>query len=409
MNILRKFHFLSIIGAYLLTLPISAQPSSRAMQKALYDGTQYLFHPNNLGTSLSKTIAFKTLSQEIAAATTPSMYVFPMQLTVYSTQQKKLSVGVSLPTQTDLIPGATFRPYSSLRSVTYSGTIFKDGDDIFGIIPTHTLRWKTDIPFETLLSVVSLPKKFHLEVYDKYGRAIPLQGEIVQLGAMQDISLVKFQPEDERKLSPLSLRSEGLATDTPLHLQGFNQEHQLVYLTGLSVFRTTPTFMQMRVPGTTNQRMGLCGSPILDKEGRLAGVFIGQRPAPQSTHELDIGYMAPLSSIKTVLEAYRNGGKATFPLKLNGQTVAHVGADEWVKQVYLFGTDGTVVWSSGPMKKFSYSQVEEKIKELSAAYIGLDIFQVRWSAAGELVGKPLKRVVYNISAQRPESEGYYEK
>ena len=54
------------------------------------------------------------------------------------------------------------------------------------------------------------------------------------------------------------------------------------------------------------------------------------------------------------------------------------------------------------MKKFSYSQVEEKIKELSAAYIGLDIFQIRWSASGELVGKPLKRVVYNLAAQRPE-------
>lgn len=408
MKILRKIHFWAIAYICLLTLPASAQTNPRALQKALYDGTQYLFHPNYLETIVNKTITLKTLSQKIAVATTPSMYIFPMQLSVYSAPQQKLKVGLSLPPQTDLIPGATFRPYSSLRGVTYSGTIFKDGDDIFGIVPTHTLRWKTDIPFETLLSVVSLPQKFNLEMYDKYGQAISLQGEIVQLGAMQDISLVKFRPEDEKKLSPLSLRAEEPTDNMHLHLQGFNQDHQLIHLAGLSVFRTTPTFMQIRVPGNTDQRMGLCGSPVLDRKGLLAGVLIGQRPTGKRTNELDIGYVAPLSSIKTVLEAYRNGGKATFPLQLNGQTIMKLGVDEWIQRIYLFDEYNDFVWGSGPIKKFSYQQTEEKINELKPAHMVMDIFKIAWTPNGELQRIPLKQTCYSFS-QRKIAWEHYEK
>ncbi|MBR4682030.1 MAG: hypothetical protein IKP06_01820 [Elusimicrobiaceae bacterium] len=373
---------------------------------------------HSMKSAAKKAFTQQELQEKVAAAARPSLYSFPMKISPTSTRS-------SIFPQTDLIPGATFRPHAkSLRGpasthtfwgaenifgdqvlqaaqrVTYTGTIFKDGDDIFGLVPTHALRWQTNNSLEELFAMASLSKKFELEVYNELGSATILRGEVVQLGSMQDISLIKFRPEDEKFLSPLSLRQEEITADTRLHIQGFNNlEPKLIHLAGLSVFRTTPTFMQVHLPGTLAQHSGLCGSPALDKNGQLAGVFIGPR-STETPGELDTGYLAPLSSIKTVVEAYRNGGKATFPLQLNNQTIMQLGTDEWVKQVYLFDEEGNFLWGSGPMKKFSYSQIEKQIKELFPTHIGLDVFKVSWSPAGELVSRPLKRVTYNFWEQR---------
>ena len=399
------------LGLLVLATPIHAQKNPVQTTRAFRQGIK---------NAAKESLARQQLQQKVSAALRPSLHIFPLQTSHPATTS-------FIPNPADLIPGATFRPHAgslqgavpagafseaelffnehvlqTARNVTYTGTVFKDGDDIFGLVPTHTLRWQTHNPFEELLNMGALGKKFELEVYNERGLATTLRGEVVQLGFMQDVALVKFRPKDEKLLSPLSLRQEEITADTHLHIQGFNNaEPKLVHMAGLSVFRTTPTFMQVRLPGTFRQHSGLCGSPALDKEGRLAGIFIGSKKA-QTPGELNTGYLAPISSVKTLIQAYRNGGKATFPLQLNNQTVAHVGTDEWVKQVYLFDEYGDFIWGSGPMKKFSYSQIEEKIKELSPADIGLDIFQIRWSADGELVNKPLKRIVYNFATQRFE-------
>lgn len=410
MNIMKKFHLLFILGLCLPALPTSAQTNPRAMQKALYDGTQYLFHPNNLGTSLQKTITLQTLATKIASDTKPAIYTFPIRPSLYPKRDGTLRVVPSISPQTTLIPGATFRPLAFVElGHNYTGTVFKDGDDIFGVVALHALRWQMDEEhnaFDFFLTMVSLNKKFPLEVYDTYGRASLLQAEVVQIGAMQDLALVKFHSKDEKKLSPLLLRTQEISAETPLHVQGFNQDQQLVHLSGLSVFRVTPTFMQMYLPGNSSQRSGMCGSPIMDKENRLAGIFIGHKKANGKTHKLDIGYVAPLSSLKTVIAAYRNGGQTTFPLQLNGQTIIQLKADEWVNRVYLFDEENDFVWGSGPIRKFSYRQIEEKINELSAAYLMMDIFKITWSRDGELKKIPLKQVRYNFSEKRIEWEDY---
>ena len=417
--------FVSVLGFLWPTLPACAQNTPKHLANALYGGKHFL-NSANLKASARQVIERATFAQQIAAATQPTMYVFPIQQVKRPTQKGPRSL-TRLPIQADLIPGATFRPHSTtpqqllhaqtilksdvfedLLGTTYSGTIFKDAGDIFGIIPTHTLRWQTDNLFSTLYNLASLGKTIDLEVYDAQGRSIPLRAEVVQLGALQDVSLIKFRPSDEAKLSPLLLRTQEVSADTPLHVQGFNQEQQLVHLTGLSVFRTTSTFMQVRFPGLFEERTGLCGSPALDENGQLAGVVIGHRNAREG-QTLDAGYIAPLSSIRTLLEAYRNGGKSTFPLQLNNQTIMQLGVDEWINQVYLFDKNDDLVWSSEPITKFSYQQLEEKIKELSPSHMGLDIFQIYWSKNGELVSQPLKRVAYNFKTQQIDFVHYRKK
>ena len=416
--------FVSVLGFLWPTLPACAQNTPKHLANALRGGKHFL-NSANLEASARQVIERATFAQQIAAATQPTMYAFPIQQVKRPTQKGPRPL-TRLPIQADLIPGATFRPHSAtsqkrahakavlgididifedLLDSTYSGTIFKDGDDIFGIIPTHTLRWQTDNPFSTLSNLASLGKTIDLEVYNPQGISIPLRAEVVQLGALQDVSLIKFRPSDEANLSPLLLRSQEVSADTPLHVQGFNQENQLIHLAGLSVFRTTSTFMQVRFPGTLEERTGLCGSPALDENGQLAGIVIGHRNAREG-QTLDAGYIAPLSSIKTLLTAYRNGGKATFPLQLNNQTITQLGVDEWINQVYLFDKNDDLVWHSEPITKFSYQQLEEKIKELSPLHMGLDIYQIRWSDDGELQSESLKRIVYNFEKQQIEFERY---
>lgn len=257
---------------------------------------------------------------------------------------------------------------------TFSGTVFKTEyngkEEIFGVVAAHAI--------DKAISDLSLQRHFKAVVSDGK-KMIEVPAEIVQLSSpsMLDMALVKFPPEAEKLFQPLRISEVPVKFGEVLFSHGF-AGNKSVLIPNRKVVKIAPLSLRTFIPYSRSDRPGLCGSAVLNENFELVGIHTGSSPDKYS-EEFDIGYAMKASFLNTLVEAYHNGGKATFPLVLNSQKIMDLNVDEYISYITLYDKTGKLLKQQGFEHRFSFSKVQEMIEIYKPASISFVVRRAIWN------------------------------
>lgn len=267
-----------------------------------------------------------------------------------------------------------FAPLMSSKEIGYSVTVFKTQyqgkEEIFGVMPSHALPNDFSHRFD------SVGKNFQVAVKQADGTSKMLQAKVVQVSpqSMLDISLVKFEPQDETLLRPLLLAEDEAQLNEILFSYGFAAGKE----TAISRSVNALSFLSVR----TNQaiegaREGFCGSPLLDANGRIKAIHTGT--VEGSNGKEDVSYGTHVTFIRKLVEAYHNEGQASYPLLLQEEPVAQLQVDEYISAFYLYDENGKKLTQQNIDGKFSQSTILKALKSHpQASYLQLTSRKAQW-------------------------------
>lgn len=303
--------------------------------------------------------------------------------------------------QVDRLGGATFRAVEKddPHTASFSGTVFKTTyngkEEIFGVVAAHT------IAPNAMHLAQSLHKNFSVIMFvDGERKVFPV--EVVQISApsMLDMVLVKFRPQDEKFLNPLSVQTQ-VTKGEPLYSHGYasGEETEVprkILAQSYLSFRTT-------IPIPRSIRPGYCGSPVLNARHELVGIHTGS-VYDKAGASCDVGYAMSAKFLDVLVRAYHNGGQATFPLEVAGHTLANMNVDEYVASISIYDEKMRQLWLKNFDSKFSQSKVEYAIKGLAQArYVMVTTRRAYWKEDGLILSesrlhsdKTKKRYKYDL-------------
>lgn len=309
---------------------------------------------------------------------------------------------VTIPPVNDPIPPAPITPKQVLfiKSVfralpkgqedahAHSGFVFKTTyqgkEEIFGVIAQHAMPlWNGH---------GKVGKSFTARIL-KDGIETDIPAEIVQLSAptLPDIALVKFRPEDEAFLTPLTLAAQEPRKGELLQLVGFATE-QLTLMSHIPLLENTLISLRFPMVGDPDVLPGLCGSPLLNAAGEVVGTVTGA-VRRENTPTFHTGYAARNLYLQTLVAAYHGDtANATFPLILDGKKIVDLRPEEFVSLVRLKDENGKTIFSKSIKNKFPYSTIVEHLP--NAQYLELYIEKVWWSGSGLVEGGNLLEARY---------------
>ncbi len=252
----------------------------------------------------------------------------------------------------------------------FSVTALEVNGEIFGVIASHVLA-------ESYYTYsVSLHKNFHLHVLQPDGSTALLEAHVVQVAprSMLDVSLVKFSPQAEALVHPLSLADAPAQPGELLFSYGFaNGEAQQIERTV-----SKNSFISVRTDqNLTGKRAGFCGSPLLDAAGNIKAIHTGTLENRSGTEAVSYGTHARF--IRLLVEAYHNNGQAEYDLTIDGQTFARLNVDEYISAVYLYDANGKRIIQRNWEEKFSQSALLNMLEENpQAAYLQFTSRKAHW-------------------------------
>ena len=259
-------------------------------------------------------------------------------------------------------------------------TTYEGKEEIFGAIAAQSAISK-----ETVWREKEEIKNFTARIKVS-GHEVDIPATVVQTSSptMFDMALVKFAPEAERFLFPLKLSDQMPALDAPLRSIGFdggkltfaNHKHR-----GFSALS-----LRVSLENGPSNWPGMWGGPVLNPEGEVVGIRttkyylapqIFPRSASQEMKDEDIGFVTHAQFLNTLVRAYHNNGKATFPLILGNEKILDLNVDASVSSVALVNEKGNTIWSDNHI---AYRFPREAIADFlpQARYIELSIQPESW-------------------------------
>lgn len=258
-----------------------------------------------------------------------------------------------------------YAPVIGHEDVAFSVTVIESDGEVFGVVASHALQE------DFLHREGSLPKNFRARVLLPNGTTRYIPAQVVQSApqSMLDISLVKFEPQDEALLKPLELAANQAQETETLFAFGFGLgqpktgEHT-VHEKALVSVRTDNAI--------AGNHDGFCGSPMLDGTGKLKAIYTG--------HKDDVSYGTHATFIPKLIEAYHAQGQAQYDLVLGPHTVTRLNVDEYISAVNLFDANGKKIFEHNFRDKFSQSVVLSALEDHpQAAYLSLTSRKARWT------------------------------
>ncbi|MBR4355256.1 MAG: serine protease [Elusimicrobiaceae bacterium] len=283
-----------------------------------------------------------------------------------------------------------FRVLPASGNNSFTGTVLKTTyngkEEIYGVIASHALSGVPVDEATRFLANKTVGRTFELEIYDENGQPVKLKADVVQMGAadMLDISLVKFRPEDEKKLVPLALNIQPVSKTEKLYSQGFGTDNILIF-SDRRLLEKTELSLRLNITGDREWRRGFCGSPVINEQGEVVAIHTGSKIIYKGLHKQEIGYAIESRYLQLLVESYHNNGWVVFPLMFHDHEIAHLRVDEFVSVITLFDKNGNEILSTEELGRFSYSMLEKLFKKFSPRFIGLKIGRMQWTADGRFV------------------------
>ena len=352
----------------------------------------------------------------VALGTASYAQKFPVKFTQISPTQIGRAVEQAVRQSTNLsLAQSTFRAYPLEQTDAHamSGFVFKTTyqgkEEIFGVIAQHAMP--------TWNGHGKLGQTFTARVLNN-GKETDIPAKVVQLSApsMPDIALVKFRPQDENLLTPLTLAKKEPAQNELLHVIGFGTE-QLTLITDSPFLKKSLFNLRFSMTGDPYVWPGLCGSPVLNEAGEVVGTMTGAVHAKTSilvhtdiagettlTEKTtgDIGYATRNLYLQTLVDAYHGDvEKASFPLILNGEKIIDLRTDEFVSLIILRDENSKTIFKKAIQSKFPLSTITKPLP--NARYIELYIEKAWWSGYGLVEGGDIlsaRYVVYDLQKKQ---------
>lgn len=313
-------------------------------------------------------------------ALSTSRYVSSLEKRLKTLEQENLHLKETLKQYTERpsLTRATFLAVEdpNIDTNTFSGTVFKTvyngEEEIFGVVAAHAIA--------TSATELALKRNFTMLFFDGENM-LEVPAEIVQLSSpsMLDVALVKFSPEAEAMFHPLRISEVPVQVGDVLASQGFAGDID-VNIPNRQITAVTPLSVRTTIPYARDDRPGLCGSAVVNEEHELVGIHTGSTYSDAGA-QFDVGYATNASFLNTLVQAYHNGGQATFPLIFNNQKIVDLNVDEYISYVALYDAEGKVLWQKGFENKFSYSTVQKKIEEFSPRSMTVTTRRATWDQA----------------------------
>lgn len=250
------------------------------------------------------------------------------------------------------------RDISSTPIDAYSGGLFQLDGEIYGVIAAHALGGVERE--ERLLGRYFLADVYYNEDF------ISIPAEAVLFNPMLDVALVTFSWDhvEQPGFSTKDLRPLELADDLPqvgqtLSSYGFINSHDLAEVQGRTVTEVYPLSIRTMMPWPRGFRSGLCGSLLPKGKTHAFAFHIGSTSDKKVDEKQDVGFATPAWVLRVMVEAFKNGGEAYFPLEFNGYEIAKLRADEYISFMTLYDKQGKVLWKGAAKERFSFHSLEQ--------------------------------------------------
>lgn len=358
----------------------SVTNASRAGRSAAAQATSAVGKVSKVGNVSTKIGASSAATSfgRPAISTSPYVHSLAQRLKTLEFENWQLKETLKQYTERPPLTRATFLATEdpNIETNAFSGTVFKTvyngEEEIFGVVAAHAIA--------TSAAELALKRNFTMLFFDGENM-MEVPAEIVQLSSpsMLDVALVKFSPEAEAMFQPLRISEVPVQVGDVLASQGFAGDID-VNIPNREITAVTPLSVRTTIPYARADRPGLCGSAVVNEEHELVGIHTGSTYSDEGA-QFDVGYATNASFLNTLVEAYHNEGKATFPLIFNKQKIVDLNVDEYISYVALYDADGKVLWQKGFESKFSYSTVQKKIEELSPRSMTVTTRRATWDQA----------------------------
>ena len=291
------------------------------------------------------------------------------------------------------MPGSSFQAVNG--GVSFSGTVFqvqyKGKKEVFGVLPSHALAI-------TPGDAYSLKQKTTVIVY-KDGKRLEIPVQIVQISSPQflDLALLKFPEYALSVLSPISLAQKPVQEKDILYSPSL-PDAGLPFIDGRIVTEVNPVFLRTSIPVAKEERAGLCGSPVLNRDHEIVGIHTGSTKSADFFGSGDVAYVTSVNGLNSLVEAYFNGGNAKVPFIVNGEKVAELNINEYIKSFSLLDEEGNSLWNQKVEGRFSESLFNKLLQEYPQSYfLVLRTGRVSWDRTGSfLVEDKVHGVLRNV-------------
>lgn len=315
---------------------------------------------------------------------------------------EKAAARVQIASQADLAKSVFLvLPAGGTSPHALSGFVFKTTyqgkEEIFGAIAAHAM------PTEDNGGKILPQFTARVTVND---REIDIPASIVQVSSpyMLDVALVKFNPADEKLLTPLTLTTNQPEVGSPLQSIGFSDK-KLTFLKHINK-QNTLTSLRVSLDNARTERAGMCGGPILTREGKVVGLITGDK-FTAGNPAADIGFATKASYLRTLVDAYHGDiARAGFTLMLGEHKIFDLNVDEHVSAIRLFDEHQNPVFDRVMIYKFPYNSVMEQLPQ--TRYIYLRIGRVFWNGRALLQTDPYEEysVLYDWKEKKVIRHGW---
>ena len=183
-----------------------------------------------------------------------------------------------------------------------------------------------------------------LRMYDAAGKPVLYGGAVVSAAGSfginaPDAAIIELPASAALHVRPLqvahSLPQEGselVVWGSPYAANGFARVDEL------TVKRAQNIKIVMDSPDVSEEFNGLCGSPVLDAQGKVAGIYSGHAP--------EQGFVFAVNArqaLEWLIGNYEKGMVPYTVFKIYGRQVLQVQAEETVGWVYHFDPNGTLL------------------------------------------------------------------
>lgn len=253
----------------------------------------------------------------------------------------------------------------------FSGTVFQTEyngkKEVFVAVAAHALESGRYV----------LGKEFIGDIYVGDGQFKQVRMKIVQPSAPSMLDVAIGVPlEGAEELRPFTISRQDFGWGDVGVSYGFAGQ-KLVVVPNRMFFSETPLCIRTTMPYPRSDRMGLCGSALINERGELLGIHTGSTNDKYNERG-DIGHTTNAKLLDVLVDAYHHNGEGTFPLILGGQKVLDLHVLSYISFIKLFDQNGKLLWQRGFESKFAYDEVNEHISALVPQYVELTVRRVHW-------------------------------
>ncbi len=258
-------------------------------------------------------------------------------------------------------------------SVTVIKTNYKGKEEIFGVIATHVL------PMDDLHDDISLKPSFEVSVKLADGTETLLPAKVVQVSpqSMLDITLVKFNPKDEHLFRPLEISNKISVEGEALFGYGYGIGIARLILNRILQKNSLISMRTNVIDISEEERMGFCGSPILDMNGQVRAIHTGTKDGSS--------YGTHARFINNLVQAYYENGESMYDLILDGHVLTKLNVDEYIPAFVVLDENSNILFKEygrHAMQKFSESKLRAAMALPHASTLVLYSQRTMWDEIG---------------------------